>query len=82
VEREFTLNFQFADGADTRVTAIAYVTGGQVLRTEQNISVTGVEPPGRAMIPAIGFFLGVIALGLGIGRWSRRAAHLDLRRVT
>ena len=74
VEKEFTLNFQFTDGAEYRVTAIAYVTGAQVLRTEQNISVTGVEPPGRAMIPAIGFFLGVIALGLGVGRWSRRAA--------
>ena len=74
VEREFTLNFQFADGAEYRVTAIAYVTGGQVVRTEQNISVIGVEPPGRAMTPAIGFFLAVIALGLGIGRWSRRAA--------
>jgi hypothetical protein len=74
VEREFTLNFQFADGAEYRVTAIAYVTGGQMLRTEQNLSVTGVEPPARAMIPAIGFFLAVVALGLGVGRWSRRTA--------
>jgi hypothetical protein len=74
VEREFALNFQFTDGAEYRVTAIAYVTGGQMLRTEQNISVTGVEPPARAMIPAIGFFLAVIALGLGVGRWSRHAA--------
>jgi hypothetical protein len=74
VEREFALNFQFTDGAEYRVTAIAYVIGGQMLRTEQNISVTGVEPPARAMIPAIGFFLAVIAVGLGAGRWSRHAA--------
>jgi hypothetical protein len=74
VEGEFGMNFQFADGAEYRVTAIAYVTGGQMIRTEQNISVTGVEPPARSMIPAIGFFLAVIALGLGVGRWSRRAA--------
>jgi hypothetical protein len=74
VEREFAMNFQFTDGTEYRVTAIASVTGGQVIRTERNISVSGVEPPGRAMIPAIGFFLAVIALGLAAGRWSRRAA--------
>ena len=74
VEGEFAMNFQFTDGVEYRVMAIAYVTGGQMSRTEQNISVTGVEPPARAMIPAIAFFLAVIALGLGVGRWSRRAA--------
>ena len=74
MEGEFGMSFQFTDGAEYRVTAIAYVSGGQMIRTEQNISVIGVEPPARAMIPAIGFFLAVIALGLGVGRWSRRAA--------
>ncbi|MET0503215.1 MAG: hypothetical protein ABW172_16970, partial [Candidatus Binatia bacterium] len=74
VPGEFAVNFQFADGAEYRISAIAYVTAGQMLRTEQNISVAGVEPPVRAMIPAIGFFLALIALGLGVGRWSRRAA--------
>ena len=74
VDGEFAMGFQFTDGAEYRVTAIAYVTGGQMIRTEQNISVIGVEPPPRAMVPAIGFFLAVIALGLGVGRWSRRAA--------
>ena len=73
VEHEFTMNFQFADGAEYRVSAIAYAFGGRMLRTEQNIAVTGVEPPMRAMIPAMGFFLAVIALGLAVGRWSRRA---------
>jgi hypothetical protein len=74
VAGEFAADFQFADGAEYRVSAIAYVTPGQMLRTEQNITVTGVEPPARAMIPAIGFFLVVIALGLGVGRRSRRPA--------
>jgi hypothetical protein len=74
VDREFTMNFQFADGAEYRVTAIAHVIGGQTLRTEQNVSVTGPEPPIRAMIPAMAFFLAVITLGLAVGRWSRRAA--------
>ena len=48
VEGEFAMSFQFTDGAEYRVTAIAYVTGGQMIRTEQNISVIGVEPPARA----------------------------------
>jgi hypothetical protein len=74
VEKEFAMSFQFADGAKYRVTAIGYVTGGRMLRTERNIAVTGVEPPARAMIPAVGFFLAVLALGLAVGRWSRRAA--------
>src|SRR5262249_36511557 len=74
VEGEFAMDFQFTDGSEYRITANAYVTGGQMVRTEQNVSVTGVEPPARAVIPAMGFFLAVIALGLGVGRWSRRAA--------
>ena len=73
VQGEFAMDFQFADGAEYRITANAYVTGGQMVRTEQNVSVTGVEPPARAMIPAIGFFLAVIVLGLVVGRWSRRS---------
>jgi hypothetical protein len=74
VAGEFVVSFQFTDGAEYRVTASAHTSGGQMLRTEQNVSVTGVEPPMRAMIPAIGFFLAVIVLGLAVGRWSRRAA--------
>lgn len=73
VEREFGMDFQFTDGAEYRVIAIAYVTGGQMIRTERNITVTGKEPPARAMIPAIVFFLTVIAMGLAVGRWSHRA---------
>jgi hypothetical protein len=72
VEKEFAMDFQFTDGTEHRVSAIAYMSGGRMLRTEQNVSVTAIEPPARAVIPAIGFFLAVIALGLGVGRWSRR----------
>jgi hypothetical protein len=74
VPGEFTMDFQFTDGAEYRVAAIAFITGGEMIRTEQNIAATSVEPPARAMIPAIVFFLALIALGLGVGRWSRRAA--------
>jgi hypothetical protein len=75
VEKEFAMDFQFAEGAEHRVSAVAYLTGGRMLQTEKNVSVVGVEPPARAMIPAIALFLGVIALGLAVGRWSRRAAE-------
>jgi hypothetical protein len=74
VAGEFAMYFQFTDGAEYRVTAVAYVAGEQMLRTAQNISIAGVEPPARAAIPALGLFLSVIALGLAVGRWSRRAA--------
>ena len=74
VQGEFGMDFQFTDG-EYQISATAYVTGGQMVRTEQNVSVTGVEPPAQAMIPAIGFFLAVIALGLGVGRWSRRGTN-------
>jgi hypothetical protein len=71
---EFSMNFQFTDGAEYRITAIAELQGRQPIRTERYVSVSGVEPPATAMIPAMGFFLAVIAAGLGVGRWSRRAA--------
>ena len=74
VAGEFEMDFQFTDGTEYRVTAMAYVAGEPMLRTAQNISIAGVEPPARAAIPALGFFLTVIALGLAVGRWSRRAA--------
>jgi hypothetical protein len=71
---EFSMSFQFSDGAEYRVTAIAELQGRQATRTERYVSVSGVEPPAKAMIRAIGFFLAVIVAGLGVGRWSRRAA--------
>jgi hypothetical protein len=74
VEGEYSMKFQFTDGAEYRVTAIAEVGGRRLIRSEELVSVTGVEPPIAAMIPALGFFLIVIALGLGAGRWSRVAA--------
>jgi hypothetical protein len=71
VEGEFSMNFHFVDGAEHRVSAQAQLPGGRWVRSEQVVSVSGVEPPGSAMLPAMGLFLVVIALGLGVGRWSR-----------
>ena len=66
------MKFHFSDGAGYRVAAIANIPGWGFARTEQNLSVTGVEPPTRAMIPALLFFLAVIAFGLGAGGCSKR----------
>jgi hypothetical protein len=74
VSGEFAINFQFPEGGEYRLTAIAHIPGPRVVRTERNIFVNAVEPPANTVIPAIGFFLAVIAGGLGVGRWSRRTA--------
>jgi hypothetical protein len=74
VHGEYSMKFHFTDGAEYRVTASAEVGGRRVIRSEQLVSVTAVEPPTAAMVPALGYFLVVIALGLGAGRWSRLAA--------
>jgi hypothetical protein len=72
VAGEFLLKFHFPDGARYRVTAHAQIVGGSVIRNEQVVEVTGVEPPARAMVPALALFVAIIALGLGVGRWSKR----------
>jgi hypothetical protein len=71
VAGEFALNFQFVDGSEHSVTAAAELSGQAPIRIEQRVSVTAVEPPATAALPAIVFFLFVIALGLGAGRWSK-----------
>jgi hypothetical protein len=72
VAGEFSLKFHFPDGARYRVTADAQIIGGSLIRNEQVVEVTGVEPPAKAMVPALAFFVAIIALGLGVGRWSKR----------
>ena len=74
VAGEFIVNFHFTDGADYRIIAVAELPGRPLVRTEKLLSVTGVEPPARAMIPALVFFLTVVGSGLVVGRWSRRKA--------
>ncbi len=72
VSGEFAFNYHFPDGAEYRVTAVAEFQGRAPLNVEKIISVTGVEPPKRAMIPALSYFLALTALGLFAGRWSKR----------
>jgi len=71
VEGEFSMNFHFVDGAEHRISARAELPGGKAMRSEQVVSVSTVEPPASAMLPALGLFLTMIALGLAVGRWSR-----------
>jgi hypothetical protein len=71
VEGEFSMNFHFVDGAEHRVSARAELPGGKAMRSEQVVLVSAVEPPASVMLPALGLFLTMIALGLGVGRWSR-----------
>ena len=77
VAREFALDFQFVDGSEHRVTAVAELPGRTPISTERIISVTPVEPPAAATLPALAFFVFVIALGLGVGRWRKR--HVAIR---
>jgi hypothetical protein len=72
VAGEFGMRFHFTDGSEHRVTAIAATPGREPIKSEKIITVTAVEPPLRAMIPAMVFFLALIALGLAVGRLSKR----------
>jgi len=74
VAGEWSMKFHFPDGAEYRVAAVAQVPGEEPIRYQQLVSVTGVEPPVKAMVPALSYFVAVIALGLGAGRWSKRRA--------
>lgn len=71
VDKDYLVDFHFPDGAEYRVNSLAEVAGQEPLRTEQLVAVTGVEPPITAQLPALLFFLVVIALGLGAGRFSK-----------
>ncbi len=72
VKGNFTLGFHFVDASAYRVSAVAEVEGRGPIQEERAITVTGMEPPAETTIPTLFFFLGVIALGLVVGRISRR----------
>jgi len=74
VTDEFTLKFQFVDGSHYQVAAVAELPGQAPIRNEQHVAVTAVEPSTSAALAPIALFLGVIAFGLGVGRWSKHHA--------
>lgn len=79
VPDDFSINFHFTDGAEYKISAIADIAGRRSVRTEQTVSVTGVEPPTRAMIPALALFLAVIAAGIAAGRWTMRRKAMSVQ---
>ncbi len=71
-EGHFSVSFHFTDGAAYRVRSVVEIDGRSPIVEERVISVTAVEPPSKAIVPTLIFFLTVIALGLMAGRISRR----------
>jgi hypothetical protein len=75
VPGEWSMQYNFPDGAEYRVVAAGYVAGQAPVRNEQVVTVTGVEPPASAMMPVLAFFTALVAAGLGAGRWSKRRSR-------
>jgi hypothetical protein len=75
VAGEFGLKFHYPDGAEYRVNGIAEAPGQAPLRAERLVAVSGIEPAPTAHLPALMFFLSMIALGLGAGRLSSTWRH-------
>jgi len=71
---KFSFRFHFTDGAPYRITSVAEVNRGGRIKEEQQITVTGRDPPREAVYPSLFLFVLVIALGLVGGRISRRRA--------
>lgn len=72
VDSEWSTKFHFPDGGEYRVSAVGSIPGLAAVRNEQVITVTGVEPPASSMLPVLSYFVALIAVGLGAGRWSKR----------
>ena len=72
VAGEWSIKFHFPDGAEYRVAALAQIPGLTPVRTEEAVSVIGVEPPAGPMARAWAYFIALIAGGLAVGRWSKR----------
>ena len=72
VDGEWSMKFHFPDAGEYRVAAVGNVPGLAPVRSEHGMTVTGMEPPAGTMIAALAYFVGLIALGLGAGRWSKR----------
>jgi hypothetical protein len=72
VEKDFSFDFHFPDGAEYLITTTAEAPGRAAERAEQKVSVTGFEPSLTTQLSSLALFLTVIALGLGAGRASKR----------
>jgi hypothetical protein len=71
VAGEFSFGFHFTDGARYQVSAVAEMAGALPIRNDQVVEAAPIEPPFKAMLPALTLFIGTIALGLACGRWTK-----------
>ena len=76
---KFGFDFQFTDGAQHRVTALAEMEGKEPVRQEKVVTATALEPPPIAALPSVTLFLGVVALGMFTGYASRKRRRLRMR---
>ena len=74
VAAEFSLDYQFTDGSNHRVSAVAVTSDGEIVREDHLVSVSAIAPPWRTQLPALVLFLLLILSGLLMGRWSWRTA--------
>jgi hypothetical protein len=72
VGKEFLMNFQFTDGAEYRLRAVAEIPAAPAFRVERVVQVTAAEPPAGAILAPMVLFLSSLGGGLAAGRWSRR----------
>jgi hypothetical protein len=72
VDAQWSMKFHFPDAGEYRITAVANVPGRAPARSEHGMTVTGVEPPAGTTVPMLVYFVGLVATGLGVGRWSKR----------
>ena len=72
VRGEWSMKFHFPDAGEYSVAAVGNVLGFAPVRSNHNVTVTGVEPATHTMIGALAYFVLLIALGLAAGRWTKR----------
>jgi hypothetical protein len=76
---KFAFDFQFTDGAQHRVVALAEIEGKEPVRQETVVTATASEPSQIAVLPSVFFFLGTIAAGMITGHASRKKRRLRRR---
>jgi hypothetical protein len=78
---EYRMDFHFTDGAEHRLSARVETQDGKLFEAEKEIPVFAGEAPVKAALPALVFFVSVMALGIGAGRWSKKARQARRRPV-
>jgi hypothetical protein len=80
VAHEFALDYQFTDGAEHRVTAVAESNGSEIARNEQTVDVRARAPSLRQKLPPLVLSGALLIIGLVAGRCSAGLALRSLLR--